>query len=181
VSLFTKTKDAMKKLILILIILILSACLILWVKGNAMREIQTEIEIGAPPEKVWSILVNIENWNKWNPIINQASGVVSVGSELTITMRGEGGKDGPKYMPIVTSLQEPKLFVWRAKMISDILFANGRVSELEKTVTGTRLINKETFRGMLMPLFWGKLSSHVPSMLNEMNDALKKQVEEGSG
>ena len=157
------------------------ACFILWMNGNETREIQTEIEIAAPPEKVWSILVNVDNWNKWNPIINQASGVASVGSELTITMRGEDGKDGPKYMPIVTDYKEPKLFVWRAKMMSEFMFTNGRVFELEKTNSGTRLINKETFRGMLVPLFWSKLSSHVPLMLKEMNSALKKQVEKDSG
>jgi len=171
----------MKKLFLVVVTLILVACLVLWVKGDDMREIQTEIEIAAPPEKVWSILTNIEDWDKWNPITIQASGVASVGSELTITMRGEDGNDGPRYMPVVTSLEEPKLFEWRANMMADFLFTNGRVFELKKTNAGTRLINKETFRGMLVPLFWSKLSSHVPVFLNEMNEALKIRVEKGSG
>ncbi len=39
----------MKKLVLIIIILFLVACLILWMKGNVMREINTKIEIEAPP------------------------------------------------------------------------------------------------------------------------------------
>ena len=171
----------MKKLVMIIIFIILIACLILWVKGNAMREIQTEIEINASPEKVWAVLVDIDNWDKWNPIIVQAGGDATVGSELTITMRGEDGKDGPKYMPIVTNLEKSTSFEWRAKMMSEFMFTNGRVFKLEKSNTGTRLVNKETFKGMLVPLFWGKLSSHVPMMLNEMNDALKNQVEKGSG
>ena len=171
----------MKKLFLVVVILILIAFLVLWIKGNEIKEIQTEIEIAAPPEKVWSILINIEKWSKWNPTTIQASGVASVGAELTITMRGEDGNDGPKYMPIVTSLEEPKLFKWRAKMMSNYLFTNGRVFELEKTSTGTRLINKETFKGMLVPLFWSKLSRHVPLLLNEMNEALKVQAEKDSG
>jgi len=170
----------MKKLLLVIVTLILIASSVLWVKGNELKEIQTEIEIAAPPEKVWSILINIDNWSKWNPTTIQASGVPSVGSELTITMRGEDGNDGPKYMPIVTSLEEPTLFEWRAKMMSDILFTNGRIFELEKISTGTRLINKETFKGMLVPLFWSKFSSQVPLFLNEMNEALKIQVESSS-
>jgi len=145
-----------------------------------MREIRTEIEIGASPEKVWSVLVNVNHWKDWNPIINQANGDASLEAELTITMRGEEGKDGPKYMPIVTDLQKPELFAWRAKMIAGFMFTNGRVFELEKTSAGTRLVNKETFRGMLVPLFWGKLSNHVPPMLDEMNEALKNRVEKGS-
>lgn len=169
-----------KKLILIIFVLILAACLVLWIKGNALREIQTSIEIEATPEQVWGVLTDIDHWDKWNPIIISASGTASVGTELTITMRGEEGKDGPKYMPVVTSLQEPELFEWRAKMIAGFIFTNGRVFMLEKINGGTRLINKETFKGMMVPLFWNKLNSHVPAMLNEMNVALKNRVEKGS-
>lgn len=168
----------MKKWILLIIALVLSVSAILWMKGNAMREIRTEIEISAPTEKVWQVLANVENWPNWNPIVVQASGVPAIGATLTITMRGEDGKNGPKYMPVVTSFQEASSFEWRAKMISEFMFTNGRVFKLEKTNSGTRLTNTETFKGMLVPLFWSKLSHHVPIMLAEMNVALKKSVEQ---
>jgi len=180
IQLNIKMKVIMKNLVLIIITLFLVACLVLWVKGNAMREINTKIEIKASPEMVWNTLTNINDWHKWNPVIVQASGIASIGSELTITMRGEDGKDGPKYMPIVTDLKEAKLFEWRAKMMSEFMFSNGRVFKLEKTDSGTRLTNTETFKGMLVPLFWSKLSNHVPLMLTEMNDALKNTVEKHS-
>ncbi len=167
----------MKKLILVVISVLLIAGIILWMKGNTTREISTVIDITAPPEKVWNILTNINDWHKWNPIVVQASGVPSIGSELTLTMRGEDGKDGPKYMPVVTSLKETMSFEWRANMISEFMFTNERIFKLAKIDTGTRVTNTETFKGMLMPLFWSKLSSHVPSMLTEMNNALKEVVE----
>ena len=170
----------MKKLILIIFILILTSCLILWAEGNNMREIRTEIEIAAPPTKVWSILTDFDKWKEWNPIVNQASGVASLGSKLSVTMRGEDGKDGPKYMPIVTILQEPKSFRWRGKMMFEFLFTNDKVFELEETGSGTRLIHKELFSGMLVPLFWSKFDKHVPSMLKSMNDALKTKAEKSS-
>ncbi len=124
----------MKKLIGAFLILIFTTSLILWTKGNAMREIRTEIEIAAPPTKVWSILTDFDHWKEWNPIVNRASGLASLGSELSITMRGEEGKDGPKYMPIVTVFDEPKSFRWRGKMMADFLFTNDKVFELEKLV-----------------------------------------------
>jgi uncharacterized protein YndB with AHSA1/START domain len=62
-----------------------------------MREIRTEIEIAAPLTKVWSIPTDFDNWKEWNPIINQASGVASLGSKLSITMCSEDGKDGEKH------------------------------------------------------------------------------------
>ncbi len=145
-----------------------------------MREIRTEIEINVPPTTVWSILTDFHTWKEWSPIINQASGVASLGSELNITMRGDDGKDGPKYMPIITNFEEPKFFRWRAKMMAEFLFTNDKVFELEETGSGTRLIHKELFSGMLVPLFWSKLETGVPPMLNSMNDALKRIAEKSS-
>ena len=170
----------MKKLILIVFILILTSCLILWAEGNTMRELRTEIEIAAPTTKVWNILTDFNAWKEWNPIVNQASGVASLGSELSITMRGKGDKEGPKYMPIVTILEAPKSFRWRGKMMFEFLFTNDKVFELEKTGSGTRLIHKELFSGMLVPLFWSKLNQGVPPMLKSMNDALKIKAEKRS-
>jgi len=173
----------MKKIILIAVVLIIAFCLVLLVKGNTMREIRAEIEIEAPIEKVWKIVTDIDNWQEWSPIINQASGVASLGSKLSITMAsedGKGGKDGPKYTPVVTIFEEPKLFRWRAKMMSEFIFTNDKVFELEKTNSGTRIIHKELFKGMLIPLFWSKLNGHVPSMLKSMNKALKEKIEKNS-
>jgi hypothetical protein len=170
----------MKKLILIIFIVILASCLILWTKGNTMREIRTEIDIAAPPTKVWGILTDFDNWKNWNPIINQASGTASLGSELSMTMRGGDGKDGPKYMPIVTNFEEPMFFRWRAKMMAGFLFTNDKVFELEETGSGTRLIHKELFSGMMVPIMWSKFDKGVPLMLNSMNDALKRTAEKDS-
>jgi len=173
-----------KKLILAVVALIVVSGLILWVKGNAMREIRTEIDINAPMEKVWSVVTDIDKWEEWSPIINQASGAASLGSELTITMiseDGKGSKDGPKYMPVVTIYQEPKVFRWRAKMMAEFIFTNDKVFELEEISSGTRLIHKEMYKGMIVPLFWSKLNDHVPSMLESMNDALKEKIEKNPG
>jgi len=171
----------MKKIILMVLSLLLTFALILWVKGNTVREIRTEIEINAPTEKVWRTLTDIDQWAQWSPIINEANGVAALGSELSITMRGDDGEDGPQYLPIITSFEAPKTFRWRAKMMSEFLFTNDKVFELEETGTGTRLIHKELFSGMFVPLFWSKFNDNVPSMLKSMNEALKKEVEKDAG
>ena len=101
-----------------------------------MREVRTEINIAAPAAKVWSILTDFGSWQEWNPIVKQANGVASTDSKLSITMCGKDGKqgkDGPKYMPVVTNSDEPKFFRWRAKMLAGFLFTNDKVFELEET------------------------------------------------
>lgn len=142
-----------------------------------MREITTEIEIAAPATKVWNLLTDFDHWKEWNPIVSQASGVAALGSKLSVTMRCENGKDGPKYTPIITIFDEPKSFRWRGKMMAEFLFTNDKIFELEETGSGTRLIHKELFSGLVVPLFWGKLNEGVPSMLQSMNEALKAKAE----
>lgn len=145
-----------------------------------MREIRTEIEIAAPLSKVWSTLTDFDNWNDWNPIVTQAYGAATLGSKLTITMCGNDGKDGPKYMPVITNFDAPKSFRWRAKMMAGFLFTNDKVFELEETDSGTRLMHSELYGGILVPMFWSKLTEHVSPMLNSMNDALKILTEKDS-
>ena len=145
-----------------------------------MREIRTEIEIAAPPAKVWSVITDFNNWKDWNPIINQVNGTASLGSELSITMRGKDGKDANKYMPVITKFKDPKSLRWRAKVMAGFLFTNDKVLELEETDSGTRLIHIEAFSGILLPIFWNKLNNGVLSMLKSMNDALKVLVEKSS-
>ena len=143
-----------------------------------MREIKTEIVISAPVPKVWNVLTNFNGWQEWNPVVNKTSGTSTLGSELSIVMKGEDGNDGAKYAPVVTISEEPKSFCWRAKMMAEFLFTNEKVFELEKTASGTRLIHKELFKGLLVPIFWGKINGGVPDILNSMNSALKTQVEQ---
>ncbi|MDH5230590.1 MAG: SRPBCC domain-containing protein [Gammaproteobacteria bacterium] len=142
-----------------------------------MRELKTEIHIAASADKVWRILMDFEHWKDWNPIVNQASGAAAEGSKLSITMTGNGGKDGPKYMPAITNFEQPKFFRWRASMLGGLLMTNDKVFELQETNEGTRLIHKELYSGLMPKLFWNKLNNFVPGMLNSMNSALKTLAE----
>jgi len=169
----------MKKILLIFVASVGAGIIYLAVAGNKLQEITTEIEISAPPPKVWSILTDINNWQEWSPIIKDSHGTASVGSELTITMIGkEQGEDGPRYNPIITELKEPSYLRWRAHMLTGFIFTNYKVLELEETNSGTRLIHKEMFKGLLAPVFCGQMEKGVPPMLNSMNQALKKLAEQ---
>jgi len=169
----------MKKILLIVLALVGAGIIYLAVAGNKLQVITTEIEISAPPSKVWSILTDINNWQEWSPIIKGSHGTASVGSELTITMIGkEQGKDGPKYNPIITEIDEPNYLRWRAHMLTGLIFTNYKVLELEESNSGTRLTHKEMFKGLLAPIVCGQMEKGVPPMLNSMNQALKDLAEQ---
>ena len=167
----------MKKTFVIITILLLGAGAYLWQEGKALHEIRTEIDIAAPPEKVWALLTDIDAWRQWSPIINASTGVAAEGYTLSITMVGKDGADGPKYYPTITHYEEPKYFQWQAVMIDGAIMTNDKIFELEETANGTRLIHKELFTGMMVPIFCNKFDENVPPMLNSMNQALKELAE----
>lgn len=173
----------MKKAILVVVAIILISGVGLWIAGKDTRVVTTEINISATPEKVWSVLANIEGWKDWSPIIKESSGKAVVNSKLVITMSGKNGKDGEAgqtYEPFITNIEDSKNLTWSATMGPSFVMTNGKVLELEPTSFGTRLIHKETFSGMMVPLMWGMVQKNVPKMLDSMNEALKKLVEKKS-
>lgn len=145
-----------------------------------MFEVRTEIQIAASPSVVWNILIDFNHWQEWNPTVSQASGAATLGSKLHFTMQCEGPRNGAKYSPIVTKIEEAKSLHWHAKMLTDSLMGNDKVFELKEVSDGTLLIHKEIFSGLLTKLFWSKMSPGIPPMLELMNSALKKKSEQKS-
>lgn len=143
-----------------------------------MQTIRTEIDIKATPEKVWGIITDVDKWHEWSPTINASEGKAETGSTVTITMMSkEPGKDGPKYSPKIIQMDEPRYFHWRAHMMAGFIFTNDKIIELEKTDAGTKVIHKETFKGLMAVAMKGQMEKGVPSMLNMMNEALKESAE----
>ncbi|MBL4567488.1 MAG: SRPBCC domain-containing protein [Porticoccus sp.] len=168
----------MNKILLVILGLVFVSIAFLAIRGNNVQEIKTEIEIAAPPSKVWSIIIDIDKWQEWSPIINASQGKSIIGSKLSITMMSkEEGKDGPKYSPVIIDLKEQHYFHWRAHMLAGFVFTNDKIFKLEETENGTHLTHIETFKGLMAPLMSGSVEKNVPSMLNSMNKALKEMAE----
>lgn len=167
----------MKKVLIGLLLVFITAIGILSVMGGSVREIKTEVFIAAPADKVWATLTNFNDWNSWNPTVNLAQGDSSVGSKLNIIIRGNNGEDSSKYQPIVLESNPPNKFRWRAKMLANFVFKNDRVFVLESQDGGTLLSHSEEFSGIMVPLVWGMLKKFVEPTLEKMNVALKKKVE----
>jgi uncharacterized protein YndB with AHSA1/START domain len=47
-----------------------------------MKELRTEIEIAAPPERVWAVLADFDSYPEWNPFIRRIRGQPAAGSKL---------------------------------------------------------------------------------------------------
>ena len=53
------------------------------------KEIKTEVLINALPEKVWSVLTNVEEYPNWNPFIKWIKGDLEVGNKITANKKAK--------------------------------------------------------------------------------------------
>ena len=135
-------------------------------------EISTEIEISASTAKVWGVLMNFEEYPKWNPFIKSIEGNPQVGKQIKANI------DGMKFKPIVLTNEKNKEFKWIGKLLLKGLFDGEHRFQIEETEDGkVRFVQSEKFSGILVPFFKKKLSTDTKSGFEEMNRKLKEQAE----
>ncbi|MES2915780.1 MAG: SRPBCC domain-containing protein [Pseudomonadota bacterium] len=109
----------------------------------------TEIDIAAPPARVWDVLTDLAAWPRWNPFIRQIEGSLIVGTKLTTRMHPTGGRP-MTFRPVVTEVTPGVAFAWRGRLMVPGLFDGLHRFRLEAIPGGTRLHHSESFNGILL-------------------------------
>jgi hypothetical protein len=144
-----------------------------------MREIRTEIEIDAPAERVWNILTDLASFPQWNPFILQATGQPKAGARLEVRIQPPGSK-GMTFRPTVLRVEPNRELRWLGRLWMPWLFDGEHIFLLEPLgPTHTRLVQRETFNGLLVPLLFRWVESSTRQGFEEMNRALKARAEQG--
>ena len=145
-----------------------------------MEEIRTEIEIDAPVNEVWSILIDFKRHAEWNPFIREIAGELREGAQLQINL-GPPGKRAMRFKPIVQMVEPQKAFRWLGHLFFSGLFDGEHIFELETAgKNATRFIQREKFNGLLVKFFRKSLDTDIKNGFIAMNEALKKEAEKSS-
>lgn len=146
-----------------------------------MKELRSEIEIQATAERVWQVLSDFSSFPEWNPFIRQAEGETKAGSQLKVHIQPSGAK-GMTFRPIVTSAQPSEELRWLGRLIMPGLFDGEHIFTIERLgAGGVRFVQREVFKGLLVPLFARKLDTETRRGFDEMNEALKRRAEGSPG
>jgi hypothetical protein len=147
-----------------------------------MKSLETEIVINAPTQQVWSILTDFEKYPEWNPFIKGFKGEVKEGAKFTVTLQPANSKP-MTFHPKCLVLKKNREFRWLGHLFLKGLFDGEHIFELKeiKKGTTTKFIQRENFRGMLVPLLWKNLETNTRNGFVEMNNSLKKRAEEKAG
>lgn len=138
-----------------------------------MKTVSATIQIDAPPAKVWAALTDLAAYPRWNPLFPEASGQISVGSRLTLKTVQPNGRT-MTVKPKVLAVEPDAELRWSAGLPG--LIGGEHSFTLTPANGGTRLVQSETFRGLLV-LFSGQTLAAAQSGYQALNNALKAHVE----
>ena len=138
-----------------------------------MKEIRTQIEIKATPEKVWNILMDFDKYPEWNPFVISIIGRAHLRERLSITVQPKDSKP-MRFKPKVTLFKKEKQFGWMGHFLMVGLFDGHHIFEIETSENGCTFLHREEFSGLLVPLFWKKLEPKTHAGFEAMNKAKEK-------
>jgi hypothetical protein len=140
-------------------------------------QLRTEIEIDAPPERVWSVLTDFPRYHAWNPFITSVEGELEVGSTLTIRVTPPESSES-KLRPKLLVCEAPCELRWRGHLFVKGLLDGEHFFQVEELPEGrTRFVQGEDFSGVLLRFVHRQLTEVARGFVY-MNQALKKRVEQ---
>jgi hypothetical protein len=137
----------------------------------------TEIEIDAPPSRVWEVLTDFPRYPDWNPFILAVKGVVQQGAKIDYRFQFPPGIRIWTPAKILT-FEPDKELRWAAHFLSPAIF-NGVHHFIIEPMNGRgiRFHHGEIFSGVFLPLLLPLLRKDGPQTYQALNVALKQQVE----
>ncbi len=141
------------------------------------KQIESEIEINASPERVWKVLTDFEEHPSWNPFIKELRGKTIEGERLRVFIQPQGGK-GMVFKPTVLKSEENRELRWLGRLLLPGLFDGEHYFRIEDIGNDrVRFIQGENFSGILVRLFANSLDDGTLKGFQQMNEALKQRAE----
>jgi hypothetical protein len=141
-----------------------------------MRQLRTEIEIDATPERVWAVLADFASYPTWNPFIQSIRGEPVVGSKLEVRIAPPDGKE-MTFKPTVLNAEPNRELRWLGRLWLPRIFDGEHMLQIEPLADGrVRFVQAELFRGVLVPVL-GKALDKTERGFTAMNEALKRRAE----
>jgi hypothetical protein len=142
-----------------------------------VKELRSQIEIGAPAERVWQVLTDFPAYPDWNPFIRRVNGLPEVDEQLVVRMRPSGTR-GLTFRPTVMTVEPNRQLRWLGHLLVPGLFDGEHIFEIEELDRDRVLfIQREIFKGLLVPLLARSLDRDTQRGFEEMNRALREKAE----
>ena len=144
-----------------------------------MRELRREIEVEAPPGRVWAVVIDFAAYPDWNPFIRRISGVLLEGGRLEVRIEPPEAR-ATTFRPTVRAVEANRELRWLGRLLVPGIFDGEHSLRIEPLDGGrSRFVQSERFSGVLVGLVKGTLAK-TEAGFEQMNTALKARVEQTS-
>lgn len=133
---------------------------------------ERSIEIAAPPDAVWRVLMDFPAYPDWNPMVRNITGTSREGGRLDVQVENNGST--MRFSPTVLSVDPNREFRWVGRVLVPGLLDGEHYFRLESTAAGTRFTQGERFRGVLVPVAGSSID--VGNAFRASNRALRDRV-----
>ena len=141
---------------------------------SAENSIEQTIDIPAPPDAVWDVVVATDQYDQWNPFMPRLERQLQSGHRLTVTIRPK--KKTMTFKPTVVAFEPGRLVRWQGHLGVRGIFDGEHELRLDPTPEGgTRFTRRETFTCVLIPLM-SRTLGHTGDGFAEMNQALRDRT-----
>lgn len=137
-----------------------------------MIECSAEVEIPAPPRRVWEALIDFAAYPEWNPYI-AVRGTAALGSEIRWAYSSQMIKR-VWTSAIIDEFDEPNAITWSFRV--GWLFNFEERLRLHPTRGGTRLTHSVRCRGIAAQLGRRSLRKTFEAVIGAANDGLRRHV-----
>ena len=138
-------------------------------------ELETEVIINAPREKVWNVLIDNERYSEWNPFIISSTGEIRQGSRITNVMVNQGKET--TFTPVIKIYDDYERIEWLGTGISG-MFKGRHYFYLSDTDDGnTKMVHGEKFSGFLAGVILLVIGEDTRINFEAMNEAMKERAE----
>ena len=116
-----------------------------------MQSLHAAVEIDAPAERVWQIVIDFAQYSDWNPFIVRAAGEPRVGERLDITIAAPDMKP-VSFRPRVLDVEPGRLIRWKGEFKLPGLFDGRHALIVDPLDHGrSRFTTHEDVTGILLP------------------------------
>lgn len=139
-----------------------------------MRYYEAESRIDASPERVWSALVDGDDWARWDSGVDAVEGRIAPGEKITVRSQAAPGRS----FPVKVTAFEPASQLEFSGGMPLGLFRGVRRYSLTPEGNGTTTVftMREEYTGPMVSLMWRSMPDLAPSF-TQFAVGLKQRVE----
>lgn len=142
-----------------------------------MKEIVTEIEIHATPERVWKVLTDCRAYSEWNPFVYDVRGEIEVGNHFEAMLKTPERRP-VKLRGLVLKMVPRREFRWQGNLGFTGLFDGEYVFEIHSPAPKlVRFTNRKVYKGLLTSMVFSRTIDRIRRGVEAMNFALKQRCE----